>query len=301
MAQVAASSPTRISLLQNNAYGPQNESLLNNAQNNEDTERSPPCGASPGASSGSPSMEGSCNPPPEEHNSAEALKAWRNGSDGIGTSQSPEKPTKRPQQLRFDGEASVFLIPHFQEYPRWDHHAMWYSRNEFLCMVERNYDEQAQEQFEEEQQGDTASAEDTRAKQVERYVQHQQQQQEQQQHQEQEQEHCTHNDKQEPAQTLQPNDGQPPCSQGNKKPVLQAPSSDTNSNDEKDINASVAAMSLHQRTPTPHRRLSALPLRAILSESPRASTEHPLGTPRMLLARKDVNAQRRAYLNRLGL
>merc|ERR550537_784575 len=85
----------------------------------------------------------------------EESDSWGEGpADSPPESQAKPRPRrgKSRNRLRFDTEASVYLIPHFHEYPRWDHHAMWYSRNEFLCMVERNYDEQAHEQLLEEQQ-----------------------------------------------------------------------------------------------------------------------------------------------------
>ena len=174
---------------------------------------------------------------------SEQCQTWE---DNSRTEYEHVKPRPRPRtKLRFDTEASVYLIPHFHEYPRWDHHAMWYSRNEFLCMVERNYDEQAHEQLLEEENG--VSSPEPMHSQVEQIEQEQ-------------------------------------------EPLKRPPSIAELQN---------SATSLPIRRPSVG--LRHLPVGAILSESPRASTEHPLGTPRMLLARKDVNAQRKQYLSRLGL
>lgn len=182
------------------------------------------------------------------------------GTQQANSTSKPEK--KKTNRLRFDAEASVYLIPHFHEYPRWDHHAMWYSRNEFLCMVERNYDEQAHEQLLEDQDEDKGM--DDSLTDAER--------------------EAAANSKSEATERQANQMGNSPDKPGLAKPPQRT------------------TPQHHHSKQNPVRRLSTVPLRAILSESPRASTEHPLGTPRaMLMARKDVNAQRKAYLSRLGL
>ncbi|RHY33009.1 hypothetical protein DYB32_001990 [Aphanomyces invadans] len=94
----------------------------------------------------------------------------------------PSRPSQVPKTIRFEDEADLYYIPVHKEFSKRQRDSMWYSRQEFITMVERNLDEMYEEmEAEVEAQAkleametDAMAAEEARQRQVDAAVKQQQ-------------------------------------------------------------------------------------------------------------------------------
>ncbi|CAK5116992.1 unnamed protein product [Aphanomyces euteiches] len=93
----------------------------------------------------------------------------------IKDSSSPPKSNKQERSIRFEDEAEMYYIPVHKELSKRQRDSMWYAREEFIAMVERNLDEMYDEMEAEYEQNakrealenEAMAAEEARQRQIE--------------------------------------------------------------------------------------------------------------------------------------